>query len=160
MSIDHDAATAFLAERTQGILIALRKNGHPQPSNIAYALIDGELWISVTETRAKTHNLRRDPRCAVHVTSDDFWRYVVVEAEAQLSATAAAPDDEVHWPAEAGSESPAKKEPVPAAKKPDTAAPQGKAPEPEAAASVTAERQPGPKPAAPDQPVRTRKKTA
>ncbi len=95
MSLDLDAAAAFLGERTQGILIALRKNGHPQPSNIAYALIDGELWISVTETRAKTHNLRRDPRCAVHVTSDDFWRYVVVEAEAQLSATAGSPDDEV-----------------------------------------------------------------
>lgn len=94
MSIDTAAATAFLESRHQGVIIAQRRNGHPQPSNIAYAMLDGEMWISVTDGRAKTKNLRRDSKCAVHVTSDDFWKYVVVEAEAQLSPVAAEPDDE------------------------------------------------------------------
>lgn len=58
-----------------------------------YALQDGVVRISVTADRAKTANLRRDPRASLHVTSDDFWQYVVLEADAELSAVAAEPGD-------------------------------------------------------------------
>ena len=36
--------------------------------------------ISVTDGRAKTANLRRDPRASLHVTRDDFYAYAVIEA--------------------------------------------------------------------------------
>jgi PPOX class probable F420-dependent enzyme len=49
--------------------------------------------ISVTEDRAKTRNLRRDRRASFHVTSQDFWSYVVVDGHAELSAVAADPYD-------------------------------------------------------------------
>ena len=58
-----------------------------------HAADDGVLRISITATRAKYHNLRRDPWAAMHVTRDDFYAYAVIEGEVALTAPAAAPDD-------------------------------------------------------------------
>lgn len=92
--MDLDRALDFAADRTAGVLLTIRSGGRPQASNIMYALgDDGVARISVTDDRAKTANLRRDPRASLHVTSDDFWQYVVLEADAELSAVAAAPGD-------------------------------------------------------------------
>ncbi len=49
--------------------------------------------ISVTDTRAKTANLRRDPRASLYVLGDNFWQYVVIEATAELSPVAKEPND-------------------------------------------------------------------
>jgi PPOX class probable F420-dependent enzyme len=88
------AALAFARARHQGVLVTLKRDGRPQLSNIAYALDDaGVARVSVTADRAKTANLRRDPRAALHVTREDFWGYVVLEGTAELSAVAAEPDD-------------------------------------------------------------------
>jgi PPOX class probable F420-dependent enzyme len=86
-------ADAFVAARSRGVLVTIRSDGRPQLSNVVYAVLDGRIRVSVTDDRAKTRNLRRDPRVALHVTSDDFWSYVVVEGEAELSPVAAEPDD-------------------------------------------------------------------
>jgi PPOX class probable F420-dependent enzyme len=93
--MDMQAAMEFVAGRKHGVLATLKADGRPQLSNILYhAGDDGVIRISVTDGRAKTANLRRDPRASLHVTRDDFYAYVVVEATAELSATAAATDDE------------------------------------------------------------------
>ena len=90
-----DEAMAFVADRHWGVLVTLKQSdGRPQLSNVAYAVIDGRVRVSVTDDRAKTANLRRDPRVALHVTSDDFWTYVVAEGDAELSPVAADPDDD------------------------------------------------------------------
>ena len=69
-------------------------DGRPQLSNITYHLGDDDVVrISLTATRAKTANMQRDPRISLHIAADDFWSYVVFEADAELSAVAAAPDD-------------------------------------------------------------------
>ena len=47
--------------------------------------------MSITEPRAKTRNLRRDPRASIHVSSDDGWSYAVAEGDAILTPPAAAP---------------------------------------------------------------------
>ena len=49
----------------------------------------------MTDGRAKTANLRRDPRGSLHVTSDDFWSYVVLDGTVALSPVADRPDDPV-----------------------------------------------------------------
>ena len=49
--------------------------------------------ISVTDGRAKTRNLVRDPRASLHVTSDDFWTWAVVSGDVTLSDVAADPGD-------------------------------------------------------------------
>ena len=91
--MDLDRALGFVAGRRKGVLLTVRDNGRPQASNIMYGLDDGVVRISVTEDRAKTANLRRDPRASLHVTTDDFWQYVVLEGDAELSAVAAEPGD-------------------------------------------------------------------
>ncbi len=63
-------------------------------SNIIYHLADdGVIRISITDGRAKTANLRRDPRAALHVTSEDFWAYVVIDGPVDLSPVAQTTDD-------------------------------------------------------------------
>jgi PPOX class probable F420-dependent enzyme len=85
----------FLAGQRQGVLATLRKDGWPQLSNVTYAWYREEqtIKVSTTDDRAKTRNLRRDPRASFHVTSGDFWSYVVVDGHAELSAVAADPHD-------------------------------------------------------------------
>lgn len=87
--MDIDEALAFARPRHRGVLITLRRDGRPQSSNIVYALCDdGSARISVTTSRAKTKNLRRDPRASLYVPGDTFWAYVVLDGEADLSPTA------------------------------------------------------------------------
>lgn len=93
--MDLPLALDFAGDRSRGVLMTVRSSGRPQASNIVYALDDGVIRISVTDDRAKTANLRRDPRASLHVTSDDFWQYVVLEADAELSAVAREPGDAV-----------------------------------------------------------------
>lgn len=76
-----------------GILATIKRDGRPQLSNVGYAWDGTALRISVTDDRAKTRNMRRDPRVAFEVTRSDFRGYVVVEGDAELSAVAAAPHD-------------------------------------------------------------------
>jgi PPOX class probable F420-dependent enzyme len=45
---------------------------------------DGRVKISVTQTRAKTHNLRRDQRASLHVQGRDRYEYLVAEGTAQF----------------------------------------------------------------------------
>jgi len=94
--MDIATALAFAADHTQGVLITLKSDGRPQASNIAYAtdVDDERVRISVTTSRAKTNNLERDPRASLHVTSDDFWKWVVLEGDASFSPVATAGAEE------------------------------------------------------------------
>jgi PPOX class probable F420-dependent enzyme len=90
-----EAALRRLVESSKrGVLVTLKRDGRPQLSNIIYAVDDGVVRISVTDDRAKTRNLRRDPRASLHVTSDDFWSYAVVEGDVELSPVASDPSDD------------------------------------------------------------------
>jgi PPOX class probable F420-dependent enzyme len=92
--MDLTEALEFVLARHQGVLATIRSNGRPQLSNIMYVPGDGDtIRISVTADRAKTGNLRRDPRASLYVLGDNFWQYVVVEATAELSPVASEPHD-------------------------------------------------------------------
>lgn len=97
MEISH--AIDFIRDKPNGILIALKADGRPQSSNIAYTVATDDdggdvILISVTDGRAKTNNLRRDPRASLHVNRDDFWAYAVIEADVELTPVAADPHDD------------------------------------------------------------------
>jgi PPOX class probable F420-dependent enzyme len=88
-------ALAFVRARKNGVLTTIRANGRPQLSNILYVPgDDGVLRISVTDGRAKTKNMRRDPRVSLYVPGDNFWQFVVVEGTAELTPVAADPHDD------------------------------------------------------------------
>ena len=87
-------ALDFIRERHHAVLATQKRNGRPQLSNITYFLgDDGIIRISVTEGRAKTKNLRSDPRASLHVAQSDFWAYCVIEADVELMPVAADPHD-------------------------------------------------------------------
>ena len=84
---------AFVAGRHAGVLATLKRDGRPQLSNLFYAWDDEQqvARISATADRAKTRNLRADPRATLHVTTQDFWTWVAVEGTAELTPVAADP---------------------------------------------------------------------
>jgi PPOX class probable F420-dependent enzyme len=83
--IELERARHFLKVRHDGILVTIKRDGRPQLSNVLYLMDDdGRIKVSVTQTRAKTHNLRRDPRASLHVQGRDRYEYLVAEGTAQL----------------------------------------------------------------------------
>jgi PPOX class probable F420-dependent enzyme len=94
-SAQQEALLKLVAERGGGVLVTIKRDGRPQLSNVNHAYYPDErtIRVSITDDRAKTRNLRRDPRAAYHVTSDDRWAWTVVEGTADLSPVAADPHD-------------------------------------------------------------------
>ncbi|MFI1989122.1 PPOX class F420-dependent oxidoreductase [Actinoplanes sp. NPDC020271] len=77
---------ALIAESRLGILATIRKDGRPQLSPITpfYDRDAGTIFVSMTEGRAKTTNLRRDPRAAIEVTSADGRAWATADGDATL----------------------------------------------------------------------------
>lgn len=85
-----------LGSRSRGVLVTLKRDGRPQLSPVDYTW-DADtrlLRASVTDDRAKTRNLRRDPRATFYVSTPEMGAYLVAEGTAELSAVAADPDDD------------------------------------------------------------------
>lgn len=89
-----DDAVAFARQQRRSVLVTIKRDTRPQLSNVLHvAGDDGLIRVSITADRAKYHNLAREPWAALHITSDDFWHYAVLECEVTLAEVAAAPDD-------------------------------------------------------------------
>jgi PPOX class probable F420-dependent enzyme len=92
--MDVEAALAFASAQQRGVLATIRRDGRPQMSNVSFAVLPGNRFrVSVTDTRAKTQNMRRDPRAALHVNDPTWGQYVVLDGAVELSEVAKAPDD-------------------------------------------------------------------
>ena len=91
--MDLETALAWCAQRKHAVLITLRADGRAQSSDIVYAISDGVILISVTGDRAKTVNMRRDPRIVLHLTSPDSWSYVSLDGTVELAPITTSPDD-------------------------------------------------------------------
>ncbi len=91
------ALLSLLCEQHRGVLAALKRDGRPQLSVVAYHADAGTglVRISTRAPLAKTANLRRDPRVSLQAMSRDMWAYVVAEGAAELGAVAADPHDDV-----------------------------------------------------------------
>jgi PPOX class probable F420-dependent enzyme len=91
-----DESLSQLVEKSKfGGLVTLKRDGRPQLSTVIYTYDPRRalIRISVTDSRAKTRNLRRDPRASLYLTSADGWSYTVAEGRAELTPVAADPDD-------------------------------------------------------------------
>jgi PPOX class probable F420-dependent enzyme len=83
--VNLEQARRYLARNHRGVLATLKRDGRSQLSNVAYALdADGLIRISATRDRAKTINLRRDPRASLLVVGEDWGQYLVAEARAEV----------------------------------------------------------------------------
>lgn len=77
----------LLAASRLGVLATLKADGLPQLSPVMpyYDEEAGLLYVSITEGRAKTANLRRDPRAALEVTSQDGRSWATAEGPVTLT---------------------------------------------------------------------------
>jgi PPOX class probable F420-dependent enzyme len=95
--IEFDPRT-LLAESRIGILATIKSDGLPQLSPVTpfYDRAADVVYVSITEGRAKTANLRRDPRAAFEVTSADGWAWATAEGSVTLTGPGTDPHgDEV-----------------------------------------------------------------
>ena len=89
-----DAFLKLLGDRGHATLATIKKDGRPQLSVINYAFdpADQLIRISITDDRAKTRNIRRDPRVTLMVQPETY-KYAVYDGDAELSPVAQSPDD-------------------------------------------------------------------
>ncbi len=85
--------TELIHDHGGGVLVTLKRDGRPQLSNVGYTHADGRIRVSITADRAKTANMRRDPRVSFYVNGPGSRSYAVAEGRAQLSPVAERPDD-------------------------------------------------------------------
>jgi PPOX class probable F420-dependent enzyme len=93
MSFDMDE---LIAASRIGVLATIKRDGRPQLSPVQpyYDRAAGIIYVSMTEGRAKTANLRRDPRASLEVTRPDGWAWATAEGTATLTG----PGDDPHGP--------------------------------------------------------------
>lgn len=84
----------LLADSRLGVLATIKADGRPQLSPVTafYDAAAGVILVSMTEGRAKTANLRRDPRAALEVTSADGWSWATAEGTVTLVGPGTDPD--------------------------------------------------------------------
>jgi len=84
---------AFARDNHHAVLITRRADGRLQTSPIVCGVHDDRIAISVTEDRAKTKNLRRDPRATLCVLNDAFMgEWMQIDGTAEVLAMPAALD--------------------------------------------------------------------
>jgi PPOX class probable F420-dependent enzyme len=68
------------------VLATIKADGRPQlsPVTMSYVAATGEIQVSIAEGRAKTANLRRDPRATIEVTSANGREWATAEGTATL----------------------------------------------------------------------------
>ncbi|MFT7839245.1 PPOX class F420-dependent oxidoreductase [Saccharothrix sp. BKS2] len=78
---------ALLARSRLGVLATIKADGRPQLSPVMpyYDREHEVLYVSMTEGRAKTANLRRDPRAALEVTSANGRSWATAEGSVTLT---------------------------------------------------------------------------
>ncbi len=79
-----DNVKKFTTENHQGVLTCFRKNGMPQMSIVTCGAYRDGVAFTTTADRAKLINLKLDSRCALMVSKQDWWGYVVLEGRATV----------------------------------------------------------------------------
>lgn len=91
--MDLSTAISWARERKNATLITIRADGRPQSSDIVYALDGDTFLISVTDDRAKTANMRRDPRVVLHISDTSAWSYVSFDGTVEVMPITTSPHD-------------------------------------------------------------------
>ncbi|WP_207841928.1 PPOX class F420-dependent oxidoreductase [Williamsia soli] len=96
MTADPFDPRELLANSKLGVLATIKSDGRPQLSPVTpfYDRADESIYISATDGRAKTRNLRRDPRGVLEVTSADGRSWATAEG----SVTIIGPGTDPHGP--------------------------------------------------------------
>ena len=97
--VDREQMLEFVRPRHHFVLLTYRRDGTVQSSPVTGGVdAEGRLVVSSYPDRAKTANLRRDPRAGVLVLSDDFGgAWLQVDGEGEVLDMPAALDGLVEY---------------------------------------------------------------
>lgn len=79
-----DKVREFLGQTHRGVITTFRKNGAAQMSIISCGPYRNGAAFTVTASRSKLWNLKRDPRCSLLVSQENWWGFVVLEGRAEI----------------------------------------------------------------------------
>lgn len=91
-----DKLLAVISGNSIGVLATIKHDGRPQLSNVQYHFDPRKLLIqvSIAEPRAKTRNLRRDPRASILVDAAAGGVSCAVPSATAYDHPSSAPDDD------------------------------------------------------------------
>lgn len=76
----------FLRRPNMAVLATLRKDGSPHQTVVWYLYEDGEVKISITDTRAKYRHVMRDRRVSLAIVGGELpYKEIVFEGEAEVT---------------------------------------------------------------------------
>jgi PPOX class probable F420-dependent enzyme len=85
--IDFPASHRDLLDAEVATLATIGGDGYPQLTEVWFLHDEGELKISLNETRLKTKNLGKRPQCSLLILDlEDPYRYVAVKGNARLES--------------------------------------------------------------------------
>ena len=90
-----DSLSDRIGSHGLGVLVTIKRDGRPQLSNVTYVYDGTRIRVSLTDDRAKTKNLRRDPRASLYVGWPARPLVRRTGGKAELSPVAADPHDAV-----------------------------------------------------------------
>ena len=79
-----DKVREFATQTHRGVLTTFRRNGAAQMSIVSCGPYREGIAFTVTEDRVKLKNLRRNPRCTLLVSQEDWRPFVVLEGRAEI----------------------------------------------------------------------------
>ncbi len=92
--MDLSTALNWASERRTAVLITLRRDGRAQSSDVAYTVVNSAFKVSLTTSRAKTANMKRDNRVVFHLSEPSSFTYLSFDCTVELSPATERIDDE------------------------------------------------------------------
>ncbi|WP_169239086.1 pyridoxamine 5'-phosphate oxidase family protein [Candidatus Roseilinea sp. NK_OTU-006] len=82
MTLD-EKQIAFLEKSRAAAMITVGDDGIARAVRVGIAMVDGKVWSSGTQDRARTKRLRKNPNCTLFVF-DNTWSYLTLETRVRL----------------------------------------------------------------------------
>lgn len=80
-----DEVRDFLTDNHSAVMTTVKPDGRPHVARVGVGLVEGELWSSGTQTRARTKYLRRDPRSTLMVLDlSTPYRWMALETTVDI----------------------------------------------------------------------------
>ncbi|MBM3925212.1 MAG: PPOX class F420-dependent oxidoreductase [SAR202 cluster bacterium] len=79
-----DKVKRFIKQNHYGVVSTFRKDGAVQMSLVSCGPFKEGVAFTTTAGRAKLANLKRNPKCSILVSQQDWWGYVVLEGQAKI----------------------------------------------------------------------------
>ena len=95
--MNYSELAAFLENNHNAVLTTFRANGAAQMSIVTAGLLKDGAVFSTTEEMAKLKNLKRDPRCSLLISAQNWSQYVVLEGTAKLYTMKNTKDEELSF---------------------------------------------------------------